>query len=224
VTTRELVTYIQRKASGYTRPEILSILDQVQKVVMSKVTAQRTVIDETTGMPPYLATTDGVFTYNCPANCLRTAVVFAEDLPGYTRIQYGNTIATYRYDGTDYYTLNVKSTDAQYGVLAKLTFVGINPGTTTNKYYHLYSFKAPDITAETVNLSIPENHHLEIVDGVLARIRSEKFGDNSEWQFWIMRTMPTMVSELNSGAQPYLGATKTQPEYRNYPGSYLGYR
>jgi hypothetical protein len=223
VTTRELVVYIQRKASQYTPVEILSLLDQVQKVVLSKVTAQRTVIDETTGMPPYLATTDGVYTYNCPANCKRTSAIFSDSVPSYSR-QYDGDFKEYTYNKSQYIGMPIKSTDAQYGVLAKLTFVGLNPGTTTNKYFHLYSFKAPDITALTVNLSIPENHHLEIVDGVLARIKSEKFGDNSEWQYWTRRTMPDIVSELNSGAQPYLGSTLTQPEYRNYPGAYMGYR
>jgi hypothetical protein len=100
--------------------------------------------------------------------------------------------------------------------LAKLTFVGINPGTTTDKYYHQYALKAPDITGATVNLNIPEQHHFAIADGVLARIRAERFGDNSDWTYWQKRTMLDIVSELNQGAQPHMGETPIRPEYRHY--------
>ena len=123
-----------------------------------------------------------------------------------------------------YYSLPIKSTDAKYGVLAKVTFVGFNPGTNDKKYYHHYSVMPDRITAPTINLSVPEQHHLAISDGVLARIRSEKFGDNTEWQFWTKRTMLDIVSELNRGAQPYMGETTTREEYRYYTDSVRGNR
>lgn len=224
MTTREIVVYLQKKASQLAPAELLVMLDQVQKVIMSKVTAQREVIDEATGMPPFLATTLNLYTYTCPSNCLRTIAVFAEDVKAYSKVMYDSSIPSYTYRGSTYYKLPVKSTDAQSGVLAKLTFVGFNPGTTTQKYYHQYAFKAPDISSQAVNLSIPEHLHLSVIDGVLARIRSERFGDNSEWQFWMKRTMTDIVSELNQGAQPYTSETPTRPEYKHYADPIRGVR
>jgi hypothetical protein len=222
VTTRELIVLIQKKASQFTPAELLTILDLVQKRVLSRVTAQRTVIDEATGMPPLLATTDQIYTYDCPANCLRTISVFSEQIRYYSRVQYDGIFKSYNYRGTEYYGLPIKSTDAVFGVAAKLTFVGYNPGTTTARYYHEYLFKPPDLTAQTVNLVIPEEHHLELVNGVLAWIRNERYGDVSEWNKWWKTDGMQIISELNSGAQPYLGFTPTRMEYRHYSNAIYG--
>ena len=216
MTTRELVVYLQKKASQYTPAELLFLADQVQKMVMSKVTAQRYNIDEATGMPPFIVTTDGVYTYDLPSDCMRTLSVFTNNMSGIDTYQYDGKIKEYRYNGVMYYNLPIKSIDALPNHVAKLTFVGFNPGTTTNKYYHQYVLKAPDITALTVELSIPAQHHFAIADGVLARVRAERFGDNSEWTYWQKRTMLDIVSELNQGGQPMMGETPTRPEYRHY--------
>jgi hypothetical protein len=216
MTTRELVVYLQKKASQYTAAELLFLVDQVCKTVLSKVTAQRYNVDTATGMPPYLVTTDSVYTYDCPDDCMRTLAIFSEDIKSYSRIKYDAVIKSYEYRGSSYYALPIKSIDALPGQLAQVTFIGFNPGDTTDKYYHQYALKAPNITSEKVNIPIPEQHHFAIADGVLARIRSEKFGDASEWNYWMKRTMLDIVSELNQGAQPMMGATPTRPEYRHY--------
>jgi hypothetical protein len=216
MTTRELIVYLQKKASQYTPAELLFLTDQVCKMILGKVSAQRYNMDTATGMPPFLSTTDGIYTYDCPSDCMRTIAVFSEDIKSYSRIKYDAVIKSYEYRGSSYYSLPIKSIDALPGQLAKITFVGFNPGTTTDKYYHQYAIKAPDITSQNVDIPIPEQHHFAIADGVLARIRSERFGDNSEWVFWQKRTMLDIVSELNQGAQPQMGATPTRPEYRHY--------
>ncbi len=224
MTTREMVSYVQKKASQYTTAELLMLIDQIQKMIMCKVTAQREKIDESTGMPPYIATTDGVYKYDCPTDCLRTIAIFAEDIKGYSRQMYDSSIPCYTYRMATYFNLPIKSTDAQLGQLAKVVFVGWNPGTTTTKYYHHYQMTPPAITSQAVNLVIPEQHHFTIIDGVLARIRSERFGDSSEWNFWMKRTMLDVVSELNQGAQPYVGETPTRLEYRHYADPVRGTR
>jgi len=219
--TREILTYLQRKASQYTSEELLFLVDQIQKIVYSVVTAQTTVIDPATGMSPFLATTDGVFTYNCPANCLRTLSIFADSLSGYRSVNNNAPLSYYNYQGRQYRELRVKSTDAYRGQVATVTFID-NPGTYASRYYHDYKWKPIDITSPNIQMQIPEQFHLDIVDGVLSRIRDERFGDKGDWLYWKQNTMPGIVAELNKGAQLRLGYTPIRPEYQNYNNSPYG--
>jgi len=214
--TREILSYLQKKASQYTQTELLFLLDQIQKIVYSVVTAQTTVINEATGMPPFLVTTEGVFTYNCPANCLRTLAIFADNLTGYRQINSDVPLGYYNYSGTRYRGMRVKSTDAYRGHVATVTFLD-NPGTTSTRYYHEYKLKPIDIDSANIQMQIPEQFHLDIVDGVLARIRDERFGDKGDWFYWKQNTMPGIVAELNKGAQLRLGYTPLRPEAMNNP-------
>ena len=222
MTTREIITYLQRKASQYTTAELLFLLDQIQKLIMSKPTAQRTVIDEATGMPPYLTTVNGTHTYECPADCLRTTAIFAQEIQYYSRVAYDGVFRSYTFRGVDYRALPIKSTDARYGVNARVTFVGFNPGDNNNRYFHEYLYKPPDVTAVGVELSVPEKFAFDMADGVLARIRSEKFGDKSEWEYWKKTTLTEMWGEMSQGAQVYLGLTPIRPEYKHYSDAYYG--
>ena len=213
--TKEIVSYLQKKASAFTPAELLQLLDQVQKIVYSKVTAQTEVIDEATGMPPFLATQDNIFTYDCPANCQRTLAIFAQNLQGYvlTNSDYGPQY--YGWGGKRYANLMVKSTDAYYGQVATITFQN-NPQTYANRYYHHYNLKPIDILSTNIQMQIPEQFHLDVVDGVLARIRNERYGDQSDWRMWVEKVVPTILHELNKGAQLHLGETRTRPEYQHY--------
>lgn len=222
MTTRELIVLLQKKASQFAPAELLNLLDLIQKRILSRVTAQRVIIDQATGMPPFLVTEDQVYTYTCPADCLRTISVFSEQIRYYSRVQYDGVFKSYNFRGTEYYGLPIKSIDAVRGQRARLTFVGYNPGETTNRYYHEYLLKPPDLTAPTVNLVIPEEHHLELINGVLAWIRNERYGDVSEWNRWWKTDAMQVISELNAGAQPYLGYTPTRQEYRHYTNAIYG--
>lgn len=222
MTTREIITYLQRKASQYPAAELLFLLDQIHKLVLSRPTAMRTVIDEATGMPPYLVTENNIYTYECPANCLRTTAVFAQELQYYSRVAYDGVFKSYTFRGVDYRSLPIKSVDARYGVNARVTFVGFNPGNNPRRYFHEYLYKPPDITSQTTELQTPEKFALDIADGVLGRIRAEKFGDKSEWEYWKKTTLTEMWGELSQGAQIYLGLTPIRPEYKQYHDAYFG--
>jgi hypothetical protein len=222
MTTRELISYLQKKASQFTPAELLFLTDQVQKLVLSRPTAQRTVIDEATGMPPYLVTTNNRFTYDCPEDCLRTTAVFAQELRYYSRVAFDGVFRSYTFRGVDYRSLPIKSTDARYGVRATVTFVGFNPGDNTNRYFHEYLYRPPDLTSLNVQLTVPEKFAFDIADGVLARIRSEKFGDKSEWEYWKKNTLTEMWGEMSQGAQVYRGSTPIRPEYQSYHDAYYG--
>lgn len=213
--TQRMVSYIQKKAPGFEPSEILTVIDEVHRLIMSKVTVQRQSIDTTTGMPPYLATQQGVYQYDCPADCLKTLSVFTRDSRGYRGTNFRGPYTRYNWTGLLYPESVVGQIDATRGRVATVTFVN-DPGTTTDRYFHLYMLRPVEISSTEVQLQIPEQWHLDFIDGVLARIRNERFGDKSEWNHWTTNTMTAMVQQLNYGAQRRKRRTLTQPEYQWY--------
>ena len=215
--TQEMVSYIQRKASGYSREEILNLLSFVYNYVYSSDVMQQTeYVDPATGMPPFLATTAGQVTYDCPANCRETIAIFTKDIERYYPSNYNFRQTTYVYGNKKYYRILVKSFTASSGAIATLTFFD-NPGTTTQTYYHLFSIQPINLTSEDIQLIMPEDQDLNLIDGVLARVRDEKFGDKTDWQHFKRFTKPEMQARFNDGAQGRLHETQTRREYQHYP-------
>ena len=220
--TQAMVSYIRKKAPGFEPQEILSIINEVQRMILSQVTIQRESLDSATGMPPYLETKTGRLQYDCPADCLKTLSIFTVDSRGYMSQGYPSAYANYRWNGARYPETIVSQTDAYSGQLATVTFA-FDPGDTTERYFHLYALKPVDIDSVNIQLQVPERFHLAIVDGVLARVRTEHFGATSEWDNWENNKMPHIVQALNHGAQRNKHRTLTRPEYQWY-GSANGYR
>lgn len=216
MTTREIITYCQRKGKSYSREEIRLILDQIVRIVLENPNAQRGKIDPSTGMPPYLATTGGVYKYTTPSDCLRVVRVFREDLTGYRSQNYNSKISEYVFEGKVYYEIPLsKNVEATEGSLGYIIFRD-NPGTTTNKYFLEYIEKSPSIESQNIDTLIPAKHHFGLVDGVLARMRDEEYGDKSAWAYWMERTLPKISSAMNVGAGYTVGYTPIQEENRHY--------
>ena len=73
------VSMIRRRCPSESPEAVVDILNEIQVIVYSQDCRQNQYIDPATGPPPYIATTDGVFTYNCPVNCRRTAAILTLD-------------------------------------------------------------------------------------------------------------------------------------------------
>lgn len=213
-----MISYIQRKASNFTRQELLDLLDEVQKIVYSSNTATTRVAFNNNGMPPFLATIDGIYVYTCPDNCRRTKSIFAQTLTSYASIGYNSRYKEYIFRDRAYYEIPIRSTDATETANAMVTF-GDNPGTTASTYYHLYYVRAINLISENVQLSLPVENHIELAHGVIALARMEKFGNSNEWEYWKNNTLNRIRYNLNQGAQGNISGTLTQREYRNYDRS-----
>jgi hypothetical protein len=208
------------------REDIRDTLSEIQLIVYSQDCEQTTYLDPATGMPPFIATTDGVFHYECPANCRRTAVVFAEGLP----IQFNRTRPvgpqkTYYFRNKGYHTVDVISRDALENHLATLDFQG-NPGTTTNQFYHLYYLKPAAITdEETQSLLIPEHLHWLLRKAVIAMYTSEEYGDTDREEVAMERIARKIRNALNAGTQTRVGVTPWQEQDQDIPNTgFYGYR
>lgn len=205
---QQIITRLQRRTSKYTRPELLDYLDEVVELVYSSNCRQLKVDYSNDGMPPYLATQAGIFTYDCPADCRRTIAVFTGRTNAYT--------TEYLFRDSLWANVNVSSRDATETQAATVTFRR-DPGTTTSKYYHLYYIQHTPLDSEDIELSIPPGKvHTKIRRGVLALARSEKFGDDDAWKEWERRDLNDIRYELNLGARSEIRGTIDQIETRNF--------
>jgi len=214
--TRQVVEYVRQRASGFTAQMVLDLLDHVHKVVLSRGLAQNYVLDGTTGLPPYLATTDGTYTYDCPTDCLRTEAICTESAVGYSKYNYGGKQRYYMFNGSQYYALPIRQVDATAGSLANVTFVDYNPGDTTTTYLHLYTPKPTDLTSVNVEMQVPERYALDMAHGVIALIRAQKYGADMEYEAWMQRTLPRICDGLNRGAQISTNQVPMQSENKEY--------
>ena len=217
-----MITYLKRKVTNWTRPDLLFEVNEIQKLILAQTTEQIRVVDSTTGLPPFLATTAGTYQYDAPAGARRILGLFVRDFLGAQNNSYTKNSDGYVYAGRMFLEQRAKFTDAlEGGTLATITFPD-DPGTTTETYYLDYEGVPPEVVSESISLGIPAKHHLKMVDGVLARIRSEKFGSKSEWEYWENVTMPKIISDLSQGSLGNVGKTQTQPEYQYYGRDYYG--
>jgi hypothetical protein len=215
-TTEENVYLIHRKCANATIPEIISAMDEVQLITYSQNCFQTTKI-ESTGLPPILATTNLVYEYNCPSDCRKTAAVFIESpTRGYSRvIGYERE---YYFHNKRYVAVDGEGRSANINTVAKFYFKD-NPGTTTDKYYHLYYLKPTRITDISIELTLPEETHYLLRKAVIAMFTTEEYGESPLDAAVIEKVAKKIRASLNSGYGSSLGITQWQPEYLDYPGA-----
>jgi hypothetical protein len=225
-TTAYNISMIQRRATNYSRPQILDILNEVQQIVYSQETEQTTYIDPATGMPPYIQTTEGVYTYDAPSNCRRTACVFSMSLPNsFSRTRPVGPRREYYFRNKGYYKIAVASRDKQPdGTLAQVIFQE-DPGTTTDKYYHSYWLEFPELLDESQQLILPDHVHFYLRRAVIAMISNEEYGETGGDIMMIEEIAKKIRKELNRGEQSTLGQTPVMEEYQEFPDAgYDNYR
>lgn len=216
--TSQNITLIEGRISNYGRPEILAVLDELQKIIVEGDGTQRLrSVDVATGMPPTLTTVAGTRHYNCPANCQITAAVFTESpVAGYTAAQQRGTYGEYLYDGTRYLKWGLAQvTEALLGEVATLTFVD-DPGTTGGVFFHDYYLKVTPLDTELVELSLPEHTHFYLREGVIAILRGESYGPNGFDLDMIEKVARKVRNKLNRGGSARAKRTPWQFQDRDY--------
>jgi len=220
------VSRIVERITNYSRAQVLEVLNEVQLIVYSQDVEQTLYLDPATGLPPFITTTAGVFHYDCPVNCRRTAQVFSRSLNNtYSRSRPVGPRKEYYFMSKGYHLIAVSSRDAlPGGVLATIDFQE-DPGDSTDKYYHLFYILPTELTSEDIQLTIPEELHYDMRRAVFAMLSTENYGENG-YDGQIMDMLSRKIrNKLNGGAQADIGKTNIREEYQEFPdsGSY-GYR
>lgn len=226
-TTRQNVEWIHRRNPKYSPAEILEFLNEVHKICVHQDIDQFLYWNPTTGMPPYLVTTLGTYTYDCPANCRKTSKVFVSSRDyGYVRSYYINrTVEDTRFEefmwvGKRYYALPyISQNDAipASSTLAEVTFGGgFDPGDNATKYYHLYWKLADDIETLDDEMVLPDELHFSLRKAISAYMATEDYGETAQDEAAIERCKRIVRNTLNKGANGRVGRTHWRPEYRDF--------
>ena len=215
-TTEYNIDMIMRRTPKESPETIREILNEVQMIVYSQDCRQVTYIDPSTGLPPYLVTTDAVYVYDCPANCRRTAAILTLNPERrYDSQRPAGPRREYFYRGREYYKIAADSRDATISDVAKV-YLQDNPGSTTDKYLHLYYLKPTEISDVSIQLTLPEDVHYMLRKGVIALITADEYGD-SGYEEQVMKSLARKIrNKLNGGSDGTAGETPIQAEYREY--------
>jgi hypothetical protein len=217
-TTSQVVTSIQNRITGYSRQQILSVMNEIYEEAYCNDVEQTLYIDPATGQPPYLATQDGVFTYDCPANCRRTDAIFTTEVPrNFSRSRPVGPRRQYYFRNKGYYRIAVSQTkDAlpDKDQVATVTFYE-NPGTTTNVYFHAYYLLVDRLDTENVQLDIQPQVHRQLIRGTIAYLRAEDYG-TVQSEAIIEDVVKKIRRELNKGLQGRTGKTPIREEHQEY--------
>lgn len=225
--TSQQVTLIKYRAPKYSREEILSVLSEVYAMVYNQNVNFTEYIDPTTGMPPFLATSAGVYSYDCPATCREVEALFSESpeyFNGYVPDQ--NDLGYFKWLDNEWFLAHYKPYPATTDTVAKVIFNNrYDPGTTTEKYYLLYWKKALPLDTEAVEMQMPIEMMLKMRKAVLCMLAVEDYGDGmNEYKMIedIKRDFRNMYN--NKSQSQHVGHTLPQPEMRVYSGSQFGRR
>lgn len=226
MTTKSMVSYIKRHAGNFTRDEVREFIDNVQEFILKKPGYQNMKLDGSNeGLPPFIATQDNVFEYDCPADCWRTIRIFSRRLQrSFAARNYVTRNRKYYFSKESFTEQDVRSFDAREGVPARLVFHD-NPGDSTDQFLHLYLTIPTPLLSDTIELTLPPQHHLPLRAGVLALIRSEEYGDSAAWNNWIRdgRGGANYIwYQMNKGTQARLFRTIIREEFQEL-GPYYNY-
>lgn len=212
-TTQYNLERIMNKVSGESPETILETLDEIQTIVYSQNCLQTQKI-ESTGLPPFLSTTDEVYEYNCPADCRETAAIFA--LSGTIRRYNTRPIGptkNYYYRNKGYALIGATTRNAYQGQVAKVFFEA-NPGTTTDVYYHLYYIKPTSLSDVSIQLTLPDEVHYLLRKAVVAMFTTEEYGESGFDNAVIEKVAREIRNKLNRGYQSNVGQTPIPEEYQ----------
>lgn len=224
--TVQLINKMEMNADGWNRTGekgLLGILNEAQNILLRQECAQRQVF-RNDGTLPYFATTDETYKYELTQanldlatediNVWRVGQVlvrppFSSNLRSIVSIDYGiqadlrQPIQAMEFNGIEYFRFHqVKNQDAVYGGNPWLTF-STNPGDSTQDFYLLCYEDPTQMTAETINPEIPEQHHYTILLPTALKLLEAHQNGN-----WIEATemieeefKPRMLKALNEGDQ-----------------------
>lgn len=221
-TTEYNVDMINRRCQKETPEMILQILDEVQKIVYSQDCLQTLKITST-GMPPFIATQQGVYEYECPADCRNTSSIFTSSTPRtFNRQRPVGPRRNYYFRAKGYYLLSAESRPATIEEPAKIYFQE-DPGTTNDSYYHLYYIKPVTLLTIDTQLTLPEETHYLLREAVISMITSDEYGKSQFDEAIMAKVARKIRNSLNKGYFGGIGKTPVPEEYQEY-SSERGYR
>lgn len=213
-TTQQNIERILQRVPDQSPEVILDALNEIQTIVYSQNCLQTQKL-ESTGLPPFLATTDEVYEYDCPSDCRQTAAIFSlsSTIRRFNTRPIGPT-RSYYFRNKGYALIGASSRDAYSGQVAKVFFEA-NPGTTTNVYYHLYYIKPTELSDVSVQLTIPEEMHWLLRKAVIAMFTTEEYGESAMDENTIERVARKIRNSLNRGYQSNVGQTPIPEELQS---------
>lgn len=216
------MTLLESALTGYSRPQILATIDELQTIVYSQRTDETIKIDPATGLPPYLVTVNNQLRYTCPADCWMTQAIFSEEpIRRYrTTADHGES-TTYYWENKSYHRTPITQTLKTYDNLATLTF-SQNPGATTTKFFHAYWITPVSLSDESIQLSLPEHVHYSMRRAVKAMLSTEDYGQTSFDDDVIEQAARKIRRELNRGARGRLARTPIRQEYLDWNNTDAG--
>lgn len=193
--TSALITLINKEVPDWSRVLILSLLDEIQKMVFSQnATEQMRIYDSSTGNDPLLTVTNTVFEYDInttngfPNNAWRVYEV------------YETTIDTPFDDVTCFDAAGSE----QY---ARIVF---NKPVSGQFYIRCYRFPI-SLSSESVQLEIPNAYHLtHVYEGVLGLIEKFRSGKSERYQMFVQKLLPELIKKMSDGKRRVIH-TKYRP-------------
>jgi hypothetical protein len=225
-TNEILARALKGQAHGYSMPaDLLPLLNTAVQILYKHECPQTMLIDPTTGRPPILATTAGLFgPYLGPANTWRIGkvLIYHDDVT----VDYGlvgllntaidlDTTDVVTINGNEYYVFPYTRTeDALEGALPQLWFTQ-DPTTTTTQYYLQCYKQHPQITSDRVQLRIPDSggaHQTIVLPALMKLIEGQNHGNYIEAVEYIEQTMkPRLWAMMGKGAHGARHQTTRRP-------------
>ena len=217
-TTSEIIGWALRsQAKGYSKPVIVSLLNEAQNILYKQPCAQTMLIDDSTGLPPTLTIKPNIRKYDGPEGTWRIGniILKARSIRNYEalNLQDYNYIDQPRNNTTDWININgnhyynhsfLKCDDAVGNNPPQITFT--REPSEIDKTYYVQAFKTPtQILSDQIQLTIPDSegsHRLILFPTLMALIEAENHGNYVEMYALIEREYkPAMARILNKGAQ-----------------------
>lgn len=210
------IDQILKRIPNSSREEIRDVINEMQTIVYSQ-DCEQTMKIEKTGMPPFLTTIDGQYEYDCPSDCRRTAAIITLGLrPAYSRLKAIGPIKEYYFQGKEFNLVQAETRDANISNLAKIYFKD-NPGSTTDKFYHVYYIKPSQILdEESDQITLPEETHYLLRKAVVALMTTEEYGESSYDDSVIERFARKIRNKLNGGYHGITGFTPVRDIDREF--------
>lgn len=182
--TSALITLVNKQVPDWSRVLILSLIDEIQKMVFSQnATEQMRIYDSTTGKDPILTTTNTVFEYNInttsgfPNNAWRVYEVY-------------ETLIEEPFDDV---TCFDAAGSTQY---ARVVF---NTPVSGDFYIRCYRFPV-SLSSEANQLEIPSAYHLShVYEGVLGLVEIFRSGKSDRYQMFISKLLPELIKKMSDG-------------------------
>ena len=217
-TTSQIVQRIKLQAPEWSSlgdRGLIAIINEVDHVMMEADIDHNVVIDSSTGLPPYLATTAGIRNYECPSDCRKVADLYFEDtsINAERSSRYGERDTAMFLD-REFFSEPITARRrmvSSAGVVqpATVTFVD-DPGTTAKIYHLKYWRQSTDIVSVNIQPNVAPEFHWLLIDGVLARVQPIQYGAENPWLAWMERMKELYWGEMNDNP-PKRSQVATRP-------------